>query len=97
MLRSNFLTASPELARGADLVALIILLNLMLAIFNLLPIPPLDGSKILAAFLPLRLEAAFEQWAARYQWLIIVVALLILLNSNWLSRLTLAVFRLLVG
>ncbi len=97
LLRSNFLAASPELARGADLVALIILLNLMLAIFNLLPIPPLDGSKILAAFLPLRLEAAFEQWAARYQWLIIVVALLILLNSDWLSRLTFAAFHLLVG
>lgn len=30
----------------------IILINLMLAIFNLVPIPPLDGSKILAAFLP---------------------------------------------
>lgn len=30
----------------------IILINLMLAVFNLVPIPPLDGSKILAAFLP---------------------------------------------
>lgn len=32
----------------------IILINLMLAIFNLVPIPPLDGSKILAAVLPAR-------------------------------------------
>lgn len=30
--------------------ALIILVNLVLAFFNLLPIPPLDGSKILASF-----------------------------------------------
>jgi Zn-dependent protease len=30
----------------------ILTLNLYLAIFNLLPIPPLDGSKILALFLP---------------------------------------------
>lgn len=30
----------------------IILINLMLAIFNLVPIPPLDGSKILTALLP---------------------------------------------
>ncbi len=29
-----------------------IYINLLLMIFNLLPIPPLDGSKILAAFLP---------------------------------------------
>ena len=27
-------------------------INLLLAIFNLIPVPPLDGSKILAAFLP---------------------------------------------
>ncbi len=32
-----------------------ILINLVLAFFNLIPIPPLDGSKILAAVLP-------EQW-----------------------------------
>jgi Zn-dependent protease len=30
-------------------------LNIALAIFNLIPIPPLDGSKILAAFLPERI------------------------------------------
>ncbi|MDR1688253.1 MAG: site-2 protease family protein, partial [Clostridiales bacterium] len=29
-------------------------LNLVLAIFNMLPIPPLDGSKIFSAFLPPR-------------------------------------------
>ncbi len=30
----------------------VILINLMLAVFNMVPIPPLDGSKILAALLP---------------------------------------------
>ncbi len=33
--------------------SLVVLMNLSLAIFNLIPIPPLDGSKILFAFLPL--------------------------------------------
>lgn len=32
-----------------------ILINIGLAVFNLIPIPPLDGSKILAAFLPDRI------------------------------------------
>ncbi len=32
-----------------------VLINLMLAIFNLVPIPPLDGSKILVGILPQRL------------------------------------------
>jgi len=32
------------------------IINLSLAVFNLLPIPPLDGSKILLSFLPARLH-----------------------------------------
>jgi Zn-dependent protease len=35
----------------SGLIALIVYINLILMIFNLLPIPPLDGSKILAPFL----------------------------------------------
>ena len=31
---------------------MIILINIVLALFNLMPIPPLDGSKILFAFIP---------------------------------------------
>ena len=34
------------------LVALIVQLNILLAIFNLIPIPPLDGSAVALAFLP---------------------------------------------
>ena len=34
------------------LFSLIVFINLLLMIFNLMPLPPLDGSRILAAFLP---------------------------------------------
>lgn len=37
----------------------IVLLNLLLAIFNLIPIPPLDGSKLFAAILPKKEAAAY--------------------------------------
>ncbi|MCG0276667.1 MAG: site-2 protease family protein [Thermosediminibacteraceae bacterium] len=35
--------------------------NLVLAVFNLIPIPPLDGYKILSVFLPLNLSDVFFQ------------------------------------
>jgi len=35
----------------AGLITIIIYINLLLMIFNLLPIPPLDGSKVVAAFM----------------------------------------------
>ncbi len=35
----------------------IVILNLMLGVFNLLPVPPLDGSHILFAFLPASLHS----------------------------------------
>jgi Zn-dependent protease len=37
----------------------IVVINVWLALFNLLPLPPLDGSKIVAAFLPYRYERMY--------------------------------------
>lgn len=39
-----------------EIMTYIVLINLVLAVFNLVPIPPLDGSKILLAVLPYRFE-----------------------------------------
>jgi Zn-dependent protease len=44
---------------------MIVMLNIVLAFFNMIPIPPLDGSKILFSFLPARLryiENFMTQW-----------------------------------
>jgi Zn-dependent protease len=44
---------------------IIVMLNLVLAFFNLIPIPPLDGSKILFSLLPARfqyIENFLERW-----------------------------------
>jgi Zn-dependent protease len=40
-------------------LVLVVRLNLLLAIFNLIPIPPLDGSKIFALVLPNKEAAAY--------------------------------------
>ncbi len=49
-----------------ELSASVVLINLVLAVFNLIPIPPLDGSKILFALIPtesaLKIRATFERY-----------------------------------
>jgi Zn-dependent protease len=40
----------------------VIMLNIFLAFFNLVPIPPLDGSKILPRFLPFSLRMKYENF-----------------------------------
>ncbi len=42
--------------------SIIVLINIILAVFNLVPIPPLDGSKILSLFIPPSLNEVFERY-----------------------------------
>ena len=80
-----------------NLVALIVQLNILLAIFNLIPIPPLDGYNVVLAFLPPRQAVTIQQYAP---YGIIVLLLLIFLPGSPLrALLSLAapVTRVLVG
>jgi Zn-dependent protease len=45
----------------------IIMLNIFLAFFNLVPIPPLDGSKIFPRFLPYPLRMKYEAFRAYFE------------------------------
>ncbi|HSA34766.1 MAG TPA: site-2 protease family protein [bacterium] len=50
-------------------------INIYLAMFNLMPIPPLDGSKILQGILPYRFDRAFMN-IERYGFFILIILLM---------------------
>lgn len=56
----------------ASMVQLIVLINIFLAIFNLVPIPPLDGSKVLLNALPLRYRYIGD-YLERYALVLIII------------------------
>lgn len=45
---------------GAALVWLTVQINIILGVFNLIPVPPLDGSRLMSAVLPVRLLKRYE-------------------------------------
>ncbi len=67
-------------------------INLSLAVFNLIPIPPLDGSKILAALLPDRIYYKFMQYE-RYFYIILILLMVGGALSGPLGRLVDIIFN----
>ena len=58
-----------------QVLQLIIIYNINFAIFNLIPLPPLDGSHVLAQLLPGRLAYQYVQ-LERYSFLILIVLIM---------------------
>ena len=55
--------------------------NVFLALFNLVPIPPLDGSRAVSVFLPRALKKGYDSLE---RWGFVIV--LVLLYAGWLNR-----------
>ena len=82
---------SPELA---SVFVSIVFLNILLAVFNLLPIPPLDGSHILFSFLPRSMDY-IRVFMTRYGFFLLLFIIFFLFG--FISVIVNFLFRLIVG
>jgi Zn-dependent protease len=83
--------ASPEFIQ---ITSLVVLINIVLAVFNLMPIPPLDGSKLLFALLPER----YYHWRAEFErYGLFLVILFIFFLWRFVAPIIFSLFRLVVG
>ncbi len=70
------------------------LMSIGLGIFNLIPVPPLDGSKVLFSFLPYQIELKFTRYQQYIQFGMLVLLLIGVLDTP-ISICINAVYRLL--
>ncbi|MDO8430127.1 MAG: site-2 protease family protein [bacterium] len=101
-LLAPFLNLQPEIMSGQMtsglgfifLLNIIVFVNILLAVFNLVPIPPLDGSKLLFALLPYR-YASVQKFLEDYG--MMVLLFFIFFGFSLISPLIYGIYSVLVG
>ncbi len=76
------------------ITSLVVFINILLAVFNLMPIPPLDGSKILFSLFP---DKAYRFRAVLESYGFFLVVLFILIAWQIIAPIIFFLFRLIVG
>ena len=99
LIRFGGVSMTPEMLSA---FSTIVYINMLLALFNLIPIPPLDGSKVLSAFLPGGLGRAYDSFRASFERIgVLTGTLLILVLFYFLlpsfSSLLISLFSILTG
>ena len=95
-LMLRFIPIEILLSNPGIIIALdyIVYINIWLAIFNLIPVPPLDGSWILFSFLPARYENV-KNFLKQYG--VVILLVLILFGGGLWSSITKFLFQIIVG
>ena len=73
---------------GYQFLYWIMLYNVWFAFFNLIPVPPLDGSKVVSMLLPGELSWKFENFNAQYGFIILMVVVFSGVANKFLSPLS---------
>jgi len=79
----------------ANIFTVIVRINISLCIFNLIPIPPLDGSKILFSILPIKNRFVFSKMAQNYGFIVLI--LIVALLPDFISPIIFKIFTMLTG
>jgi len=77
-----------------NLLVIIVQVNLVLMVFNLVPIPPMDGSKVLMPFLPYNLQVRYAE-LERYG--MVLVLIFVMFGFDLILPVIDFLFRLIVG
>ena len=105
----RYLVNNPELVQQLggfeglpfQVLFLFVRINLLLMVFNLIPIPPLDGSKVLFAFLDQRTEYQVRPFLEQYGFFILLAILIFppgnSIGSQIISPIINGIFNFLVG
>lgn len=81
------------LSNLSTLFSYIAIYNMSLGLFNLIPMPPLDGSKIVAGFLPLKWQRKYL-YLERYSNITFIILVIVLNRLGFLSPLMNGLFKL---
>ena len=85
-----------------DIASYVVYINILLACFNMIPFPPLDGSKILMAFLPFSAQQKYREMIAsieRFGFFVTFLFIFIFINVFWgpFSVIIGSIFELMTG
>ncbi len=100
---ANFITAAVfgmltrllPISNFTEILGLIVYANVLLGVFNLIPIPPLDGSKVLFPLLPASLDQ-FKENLERYGFVVILFFLFVV-GFQWLMPIIFWIYRIFAG
>ena len=105
-LPRRYILATPAIAEQVPFLVIQVLyifvfINLVLMVFNLFPIPPLDGSKVLFAFLPAHLAWRWRPMLEQYGFILLLLVFFFPPGASIGGRIIIpileALFSLLVG
>ncbi len=78
-----------------SVLGLIVYANILLGVFNLVPIPPLDGSKIIFPLLPPSFDG-LKEGMERYGF-VLLLTFIFVVGFQWLLPIIFSIFRLFTG